>query len=100
MPMPLPLEFMFNRLLIEEAIEEGVLVLQPRIARIANDELPLEVSVDAVIQDRIEDRYRYLAKEVSDRSKVAFADWAAAKENDVFEPFRATFQELSIAVAN
>lgn len=100
MPLPLPIEFMFPRLVIEEAIEEGVLVLQPRVARIANEELPLEVSVDSVIEGRVDDRFRYLAKAVSDDSKTAFAAWIAQKETATFEPFRQLFEDIAAAVAN
>lgn len=99
MAIPLPLEFMFSRDLIEEAIANEVLVLQPRMARIANDELPLEVSVDVVIQDSIADEFRYLAKKVSDDSKVSFSEWVTAKEPAIFEPFRPLFDDLTTALA-
>jgi len=100
MPLPLPIEFMFARLIIEEAIEEGILTLQPRIARIASEELPLEVNVDTIIQGRIDDRFRYLAKAVSDGSKVQFAQWVTQREVETFEPFRPLFEDIGIAIAN
>jgi hypothetical protein len=100
MPLPLPIEFMFSRLVIEEAIEEGILVLQPRVARIASEELPLEVDVDSVIQGRIDDRFRYLAKAVSSESKTNFSQWIVQKNADAFEPFRPLFEDISAALVD
>jgi len=100
MPLPLPIEFMFSRLIIEEAVEAGVLELQPRMARIASEELPLEVNVDTVIAGRIDDRFTYLAKAVSDGSKTAFATWVVQRNAETFEPFRQLLEEITTAIAN
>lgn len=99
MVLPLSIEFMFPRLVIEEAIEAGVLELVPRQARIASDELPLEVNVDTVIQGRVEDRFIYLAKRVTDESKVRFANWVIQKDAEIFESFRPLFENVLRAVA-
>lgn len=100
MSLPLPIEFMFPRLLIEEAIEADAIQLEPRVARIANEELPLEVNVDTVIQGRIDDRFRYLAKAVTQESKMRFAEWVTARDDQAFEPFRQTFESIRSALSN
>ena len=98
MTVPLPIEFMFSRLVIEQAIEEEVLELSPRMARIANEELPLEVNVDTVIHGRVDDRFLYLAKAVSNDSKVRFANWVVERPSEDFESFRPLFDQIKTAL--
>jgi energy-coupling factor transporter ATP-binding protein EcfA2 len=99
MSLPLPIEFMFEAAILAEAVEEGILELVSRRARIANDELPLEVAIDEVLQDRIDQSFLYLSKAVSDDSKTDFASWVLEKPPSAFEPFRSLFEQLSIAVS-
>ena len=84
---------------MEQIFRKAILTLAPRVARIASDELPLEVNVDTVIQGRIEDRFTYLAKRVTDDSKMQFANWVVLKEAEVFELFRSLFENVRRAVA-
>ncbi len=98
MSLPLPIEFMFRRELIMDAISDGVLVLSPRIARIANEELPLEINVDSAISGRIAQDFLYLAKSVDDDCKVPFSEWLANRPPADFEVFRQLFEDLTLAI--
>lgn len=99
MPLPLPIEFMFDSAIINEAIQNGVLELASRVAKIANEELPLEVNVDNVIVGRVDQEFYYLAKAITAATKVQFSNWVIQKGQEAFEPFRSLFEELSLAVA-
>ncbi|WOF43220.1 AAA family ATPase [Sphingopyxis indica] len=99
MALPLPIEFMFPRAVLDAARAEEVLVLEPRMARIANEELPLEVNVDDAIHGRIAEDFRYLAKQIQKDSKVPFADWVVQREDEVFEVFRSLFEDLAVAIS-
>lgn len=96
--LPLPIEFMFEEQVIADAIAQEVIELKPRKAKIANEELPLEVNIDSVMQGRIDDRFLYLAKAVADDSKTAFAEWVAQRPAADFEPFRNLLDQISTAV--
>ncbi|WP_337847222.1 AAA family ATPase [Sphingomonas sp.] len=98
MPLPLPIEFMFDEDLVLEAISEGKLELVSRKGRIANDELPLEVTIDAILKDKIDERFLYLSKSVSDNCKTPFANWVTQKPAEKFEPFRSLLDQIAAAV--
>ena len=88
---------MFERKVIDSAIEEGVIILSSRVARLALNELPLEIALDDI--PGIPDEFRYLLKEVSKDTKVSFSEWVIQKDNLVFEPFRPLLDDLQKAFA-
>ncbi len=70
-----PIEFMFRREVIQEAIDAGVLQVSPRITRVADFELPSEVNLDNLLGPKLPLTARYFAQSVDDQSKVQFAEW-------------------------
>lgn len=96
--IPLSIEYMFNRNILDEAIEAGVLELEARNGVVANDELPLSVSIDDIIRGRVDQGHRYLAKKVSDDCKANFSEWIVAQPDYIFEPFSRIFAEIETAL--
>lgn len=95
--IPLAIEFMFDRALLDEAQAAGVLELNSRTTKLASHELPLEVKIDELAG--IPDHFKYLFKAVSKETKNPFAEWIVAKDAPSFEPFRQLLAELRLALA-
>ena len=100
MPIPLPIEFMFTKSVIDQAIEEDVLILKPRLAKISNEELPLEVNVEDIVKGKIEDKFIYLTKVVDNSCKTEFSQWISHQNPQTFEPFRSTFEQIALALSS
>jgi predicted ATPase len=92
--IPVPIEFMFNRELIQEAINVGVMRVNPRITRVADFELPLEVNLDHHLGPHLPVSGRYFAQCVEDDSKIPFANWVITQPAEEFEPFRLILEQL------
>lgn len=97
--IPLPLEFMFDKETVHAAIDLDILKLHPRKAKIANEEIPLEVRIDQIMTGKIDAEYIYLCQEIDSGSKTNFAEWILQRDNDVFEPFRTTLDAVASALA-
>ena len=92
--IPVPIEFMFNRELIQEAINVGVMRVNPRITRVADFELPLEVNLDHHLGPHLPVSARYFAQCVEDDSKIPFSNWVITQPAEEFEPFRLILEQL------
>lgn len=97
--VPLPIEFMFESALLQNAVEADVLILNSRRARIANEELPLSVTIDQVLADQVSEDVLYLSKEVDEGCKTAFAQWVVQQDVAYFEPFRPLMEEIQEVIA-
>lgn len=93
--LPLCIEFMFENEVLEAAMNEGAIAFEPRIARVKSEELPFEVSIEEIISSKIDSKYKYLCRKISDGSKGRFANWISQQSEGVFEPFRPLFEHLS-----
>ncbi|WP_377923251.1 AAA family ATPase [Alteraurantiacibacter lauratis] len=96
--LPLPVEFMFEQSVILSAVQSGTLNLIERKAKIANEEFPLEVTIDSVLKGKLDDSYLYLAKAISDDCKTNFATWISDRPANDFEPFREILRQISVAI--
>ena len=96
--LPLPIEFMFEESIISEALASGVIELLSRKAKLANEELPLEVQIDTVLGQKIDEKFVYLSKSVAKNSKTNFAEWVTSKGSDAFKPFESLFVQLSAII--
>jgi AAA domain, putative AbiEii toxin, Type IV TA system len=96
--IPVPVEFMFEREVIQEAIDLGHLSLKPRFAQVANEELPLKVQIDELLKPRLADELLYLAMEIDSDCKTGFAEWIAEQPGERFLPFAPTLTTIGTAV--
>lgn len=97
--VPLPLEFMFEQETIQSAIEQGILTLRPRMAKIANEEIPLEVRIDQIMEAHIDETYLYLCQEIDPGCKTNFANWILEQDDEVFGPFADTLSAIEAAIS-
>jgi len=95
--LPLPIEFMFHRDVIEQAVAAGKLQLVSREAVVKNIELPILVKIDEVVN--VPDESKYLCKKVSGDTKMQFANWVIAQDDAAFEPFRRVLEDIEKALA-
>lgn len=98
--LPLPVEFMFEEHVVQSAIEDGILILNPRHAKIANEELPYEVRIDQVLAPHLDPNLLYLCQEIDPACKVTFSNWVVEQDNAVFAPFEPTIAAVEAAIAS
>lgn len=90
--LPLCIEFMFTKEILDLAIAAGALRLQSRVAKIGNQEPPMLIKIEDVAD--VSEEWKYLCKEVDDQFKTRFADWIVKREASDFEPLRATLADI------
>lgn len=97
--IPLPLEFMFEQHVVQLALEEEILALNPRKTKLANEELPFAVRIDQVLAPHLDANFLYLCNAIDSGCKTAFAAWVLDQDDEVFMPFAATLDAVGSAIA-
>jgi len=92
--LPVPIEFIFSHDAINRAIEEDALVLDDRIAKANDPELPTDVNLTALYGEHLPEEFLYLSKKVRKDSKMNFSEWVIEQDDDCFEPLRPIFEQL------
>ncbi len=92
--LPIPIEFMFPSTVINEALTNGYIELEDRIAKANDPELPTRINLSDLYSNHLEHDYVYLAKKVKKESKVKFSKWVADQPAESFENFRDLFEQL------
>lgn len=92
--LPVPIEFIFSHATINRAIEEDALVLDDRIAKANDPELPTDVNLTVLYAEHLPEEFLYLSKKVRKDSKMNFAGWVIEQDGACFEPLRPVFDQL------
>ncbi|PHS63853.1 MAG: ATPase [Thalassobium sp.] len=96
--LPVPIEFMFPAEVINQALNDGVIELEDRIAKANDPELPTIVNLSKLYSNHLPDGSEYLAKKVKKSSKTRFSEWVTGQPSATFENFRLVFEQLKIVV--
>jgi len=96
--LPVPIEFMFPAEIISQALSQGVIELEDRIAKANDPELPTTVNLSNLYSSQLPDGSEYLAKKVKKSSKTRFSEWVTGQSSEAFENFRPVFEQLKIVV--
>lgn len=96
--LPVPIEFMFPAEVISEALGEGVIELEDRIAKANDPELPTTINLSDLYSNQLPDGSGYLAKKVKKSTKTQFSNWVSEQPAESFENFRTIFEQLKIVI--
>lgn len=91
---PIPIEFMFPQVVINEALEEGVLELEERITTAKDSELSAKINLTDIYKNKLPDDYHYLAYKINNDSKIRFSEWTAELDREHFAHFTPLFDIL------
>lgn len=96
--LPVPIEFMFPREVVNQALSEGVIDLEDRIAKANDPELPTTVNLSELYSNHLPAGREYLAQKVKKNTKTRFSEWVTEQPSEAFENFRAVFEQLRVVV--
>ncbi|GGY48670.1 hypothetical protein GCM10011297_22120 [Bacterioplanes sanyensis] len=96
--LPVPIEFMFPPEVVNQALGEGVIELEDRIAKANDPELPTIVNLSDLYSNHLPEGREYLAKKVKKSTKTRFSEWVTDQPSEAFENFRAVFEQLRVVV--
>lgn len=92
--LPIPIEFMFPSSVIEDALNEGAIVLDDRIAKANDPELPTNVNLSELYSAHLTPEYQHLAKKVRRSSKASFCEWVLSQPDSAFASFQLLFDQM------
>jgi len=92
--VPLPIEFMFPSEVVQAAIDEGILVLNDRMAQARESEFSITVNITDHMAPKLPESHKYLTRKISDASKASFADWVVNVDKEHWRAFGALFEIL------
>jgi hypothetical protein len=96
--LPVPIEFMFPPEVVRQALDEGIIELEDRIAKANDPELPTTVNLSDLYSNHLPEGSEYLAKKVRKSTKTQFSEWVTDQPSEAFENFRAVFEQLRVVV--
>lgn len=97
--LPVPIEFMFSEEVVRQALDQGVIELEDRIAKANDPELPTTINLSEIYSKHLPDGSEYLAKKVKKSTKTQFSNWVVNQPAESFENFRTVFEQLRIVIS-
>ena len=98
--LPVPIEFMFPSEVIHQALDQGILELEDRIAKANDLEFPTDINLTEYYSNKLPDGCEYLAKKVKKSTKTIFSEWVCQQPSSMFNNFESVFKQLRILTNN
>src|SRR5690606_25509326 len=92
--LPIPIEFMFPDQVINDALDQNILVLEDRISKANDPELPTQINLTELYSNHLPGEFVYLAKKVRKNTKREFANWVIDQDDEFFNNFHNLFEQL------
>lgn len=84
----IPIEFMFSKETLQEAIINNKLRLKDIVVMARDRDTSLPVNVTSLIKPYIPDDFQHFASQIDDTTKKTFAEWLCEQGSNKFEPLR------------
>lgn len=98
--LPIPIEFMFPAEVINNALTNGFIELEDRVAKANDPELPTVINISDMYGKHLKSETAFLAKKVKKSTKRNFTDWIIQQPDEVFRNFSKLFEQISAVIGN